>query len=127
MNKAVRVLVSALFALAAATALAAAPAEKWQIKLEGQSTSEGQVHLRVTPQSGDPIEVTIRIASGRGVIAIAKDMVAGLKTQLKMPQYKSEVLHLQDVLLKAGHDQPAFTVELVESTVGGTKVVLSPE
>lgn len=119
---------SLLLAVVAATALASAtPAEKWHITFQGQSTSAGEVHLRVTPQSGEPVEITVQIDSGRGQIAMAKEILAGLKASLSMPQYKSEIIHVETVRLKAGHGQPAFGLELVESTVGGTKVLIAAE
>jgi hypothetical protein len=128
MKRVITACTSLFFVVVAATALAAAtPAEKWHIKFEGQSTSAGEVHLRVTPQGGDPVDITVKIDSGRGQIAMAKELLASLKTGLSLPQYKSEIIHVETVRLKAGHKQPAFGLELVESTVGGTRVVIAAE
>jgi hypothetical protein len=129
MNRAFRTFAPALALLALLTgnAIAAAkPAGQWKVHLQGQATSEGEVHLRITPQTGEPIVVTIKIATSRGEMYMAKDLLAALKAQLPMPQYKSEIVHISDVLIKAGHGQPAFSIEFVDSSVGGTKVIVAP-
>jgi hypothetical protein len=129
MNQALRIFAPALALLALLTADAVAatpPVGQWKINLTGQATSAGEVHLRVTPQTGEPVLVTIKIATSRGEMYMAKDVLAALKAQLPMPQYKSEIVHIRDVLLKPGHGQPTFTLEFVDSTVGGTKVAVGP-
>ena len=130
MNPALRAFVP-VFALIAAlitgTAAAAdAPAEKWRLNFQGQATSDGEVHLRLTPQTGEPIVVTIKIHSGRGQMFMAKDLLAAFKTQLPKGRFKSEIIHVQDVYLRAGNGEPAFTIEFVDSTVAGTKVHIGP-
>ena len=109
------------------TAIAAdATSALWSIQFHGSATSDGEVHLRVTPQTGEPIVVNIKIHAGRGEMFMAKDVLAALKSQLPKGQYKSEIVHGQEVLLKAGHGQPAFGVELVDSNVAGTKLQIAP-
>ncbi len=120
--------VLALFAaLTAGTAVAAdAPSEKWRLNFQGQATSDGELRLRLTPQTGEPIVVTVKIHSGRGQMYMAKDLLAALKAQLPKGRFKSEIIHVQDVFLKVGHDEPAFTIELVDSSIAGTRLHLGP-
>jgi hypothetical protein len=129
MNPALRAFVPvvALFALITGTAAAAdAPAEKWRLHFQGQATSDGEMHLRLTPQTGEPILITLKINSGRGQMYMAKDLLAAFKAQLPRGRFKSEIIHVQDVFLKSGHKEPAFTIEFVDSTVTGTKLHLGP-
>jgi hypothetical protein len=126
MSHAIRafVLFTALFT--GTLAAAEAPTEKWRILFQGGATSDGNMQFRVTPQAGEPLLFNIKVTSGQGTMAMAKVLLAGIKAQLPKSRFKSEILHIQEVLLKAGHGEPAFTLELVESTVTGAKVVLGP-
>ena len=98
----------------------------WSIQFHGSATSDGDVQLRVTPQTGEPILVNVKIHSGRGEMFMAKDVLAALKAQLPKGHYKAEIVHGQEVLVKAGHGEPAFGLELVASSVAGTKLKLGP-
>jgi hypothetical protein len=121
--------VIALLAIACFGTVATAadsPAEKWRIQLQGQASSDGEVRLRLTPQSGEPIVVTVKIHSGRGELYMAKDILAALKAQLPAKQYRSEIVHGADVLVKAGHGGPSFSLEVVDSNVPGTRLKLGP-
>lgn len=127
-TRAIRI-ATALLALASFGAVATAadaPAEKWRIQLQGQASSDGEVHLRVTPQTGDPIVVTIKIKSGRGEMFMAKDVLAAFKAQLPAKVYRSEIVHGGDVLVKAGHGEPSFAIEVVDSNVAGTRLKVGP-
>ena len=116
-----------LAALITSTATAAdAPAEKWRIAFQGQATTTGELHFRVTPQTGEPLLFTVKIQSGRGEVYMAKDVLEGIKAQLSRKRFKSEIIHVQDVMLKSGHEEPPFTLELLDSNVEGTKVKISP-
>ena len=130
MNRAIRVFVPVIAIVAALiTSIAAAadaPAEKWRIVFQGQATSSGELHFRLTPQTGEPLLFTVKIPSGRGEVYMAKDVLEGIKAQLSRKRFKSEIVHVQDVILKSGHDEPSFTIELLDSTVEGTKVHISP-
>jgi hypothetical protein len=129
MNRTLRAFVSvvALLALTTGAVTAAdAPTGKWRIQFQGRATNDGEMHLRVTPQTGEPIIVTIKIARGRGELFMAKDVLEGFKTQLPKLRFKSEIVHGQEVLLKAGHEEPAFALELMDSTVEGSRMILGP-
>ncbi len=129
MPRTLRVLVPvfALLALATGTALAAsAPTGKWRVQFQGHATNDGEMHLRVTPQTGEPIIVTVKISRGRGEMFMAKDLLEAFKAQLPKMRFKSEIIHNQEVLLKAGHEEPAFALEFVDSTVEGSKLILGP-
>lgn len=128
LTRATRFAATLLFAacFSAAVSAAGAPAEKWRLQLIGQATSDGEMHLRLTPQSGDAIVVTIKIHSGRGELYMAKDLLAALKAQLPGKQFRSEIVHGDQVLVKAGHGEAAFTLEFVDSSVTGTRLKLGP-
>lgn len=129
MTRTLRALVPvvAMLALITGAATAAdAPTAKWRIHFQGQATNDGEMHLRVTPQSGEPFIVTIKIARGHGEMFMAKDLLAGFKTQLPKLRFRSEIIHGQEVLLRAGREEPAFALELVDSTVEGSRMILSP-
>ena len=119
--------VALLAALITGTATAAdAPAETWRIEFQGQATSTGELHFRVNPQAGEPLLFTVKIHSGRGEMYMAKDLLEAIKTQLSRKRFKSEIIHVQEVHLKSGHDEPPFTIELLDSSVTGTKVKIGP-
>jgi len=111
-----------VFAAGTAHAAAPAPATKWRVTFAGQAASEGQNQFRVTPQSGEPMLVTVKIIQGRGETYIAKDLCSAFKAQLPKKIFKSEIVHGQDVLVKAGPGEPAFALELVDSTVQGPRL-----
>ena len=130
MNHAIRAFVPILAMFAAlitgTVSAAEAPASKWRVQFQGKSSAEGELHFRLTPQTGEPILLTINIARGRGEMYMAKDLLAGLKKQLPLARFRSEIVHGKEVQLKAGHEEPVYTLELVDSTVEGPKVVLGP-
>jgi len=109
-----------VLAAGAAQAAPPAPATKWRVTFSGQAASTGQIQFRVTPQSGAPILVNVKITQGRGEFYIAKDLCEAFKSQLPKKIFKSEVVHGQEVLVKAGPGEPGFALELVDSTVQGT-------
>lgn len=127
MNKAIRPLVLIAALVAGIASAADAPSAKWRVHVFGTATSAGELHLRVTPASGEPILVNVKIPSGRGGLFMAKDVQGALKAQLPHGRFKSDVFHGEEVLLKSGRDEPAFTLELVDSTVSGTKVKISAD
>jgi hypothetical protein len=131
MHQATRPFVVAIALLATlitgtAAAADAAPAAKWRIEFQGQATSTGELQFRVTPQAGEPLLFTVKIHSGRGEVYMAKDVLEGIKAQLPRKRFKSEVAHVREVYLKSGHEEPPFTLELLNSTVEGTKVQIDP-
>ena len=115
-----------LSATGTARAEAPAPATKWRVTFSGQAASTGQIQFRVTPQSGAPILVNVKITLGRGEFYIAKDLCEAFKSQLPKKIFKSEVVHGQEVLVKAGPGEPGFALELVESTVQGPHLHVTP-
>jgi len=108
-----------VFAAGTVQAAPPAPATKWRVTFSGQATSDGQMQFRVTPQSGEPILVNVKINQGRGEFYIAKDLCEAFKAQLPKKIFKSEIVHGQDLLVKAGPGEAGFALELVDSTVQG--------
>jgi hypothetical protein len=127
-SRAIRLVATLLLTatLSAAAVAGDAPVEKWRLLFQGKATSDGELHLRLTPQTGEPILLTVKINSGRGEMYMARDVHAALKKQLPMPRFKAEIIHGQEVLVKAGRGEPAFALEVVDSSIAGTKVHLGP-
>jgi|SRR5688572_2777814 hypothetical protein len=128
LSRAIRLAATLLLtaSFSAAVVAADAPSEKWLLVFQGRATSDGEMQLRLTPQTGEAILLTVKINSGRGEMYMARDVHAALKKQLPMPRFKTEILHGQEVLVKAGRGEPVFALELVQSSVTGTKVHLGP-
>ena len=106
----------------AADAPAPEHAEKWRVDLSGgNATADGEVQFRLTPQDGNAILVTVKIAHGRGEHFVAQDMLKAFKDQLERKRFGSEVVAGQQVIVKARGGEPEFALELVESAVPGLR------
>jgi hypothetical protein len=110
-----------VIARTAAAADAPAPAAKWHIDINGQAATDGQMQFRVTPHEGEAITVTVDIKHGRPESFVTKDVSEAFKAQLSKKRFKSDVVS-EKVLLRAGPAEGDFTVELVGSTVEGTRI-----
>ncbi len=120
-------LLAATFLCGIAAADAPAPATLWRLAVIGTADADSQIQFRVTPQAGEPILVTANFTRGRGPMAIAKGLCDAFKTQLPKRIYRCEVMHGEEAQVKAGYEQPAFSLELVESTLSGARVKISTD
>jgi hypothetical protein len=118
--------VATLLAAGAATA-AENPANKWRIDCNGAATSDGQIQFRVTPKDGEAITITAKVTSGHGELYIAKDILVAFKAQLPKSRFGSEIIAGDVVLIKPRGGEAGFVVELVESSVSGTKIHVTHE
>ena len=109
---------------AALADVASAPATRWHVAMHGSATSDGQMQFRVTPHEGEPLMVNADIKQGRGELFMARDLAEVFKAQLPKKRFKSEVIG-STLLVKAGPGEPDFALELVASSVGGTRVQVS--
>jgi hypothetical protein len=115
-----------------AAAPAAAPAKephyanKWRLEVSEGANNDGDMHFRLTPKDGAPVDINVHLKKGRGEDGCARDIRDAFKAALDKKTYKVEVDDGEDVLVKK-HQGPDFTIELVESTVKGTRVNLKRE
>jgi hypothetical protein len=117
-----------------ATPAVAAPAataelkysNKWRLEVSEGANNDGVMHFRVTPKDGTPIDVRVPLEDGRGEDGCARDIRDALKAALDENNFKIEVDDGEDVLVKK-RKGPDFSIELVESTVKGTRVNLDRE
>jgi len=115
-----------------AAAQAAAPApelhysNKWRLEVSEGANNDGVMHFRVTPKGGAAIDIPVALKDGRGEDGCARDIRDTFKKALDKDSYKIEVDDGEDVLVKV-RKGPGIAIELVESTVKGTRVNLDRE
>lgn len=99
---------------------------KWRLEVSEGANNDGVMHFRVTPKEGAAIDVNVGLKDGRGEDGCARDIRDAFKSTLDKKIYKIEVDDQEDVLVKK-RKGPDFAIELVESTVKGTRVNLDRE
>jgi hypothetical protein len=111
---------------------AAAPAaqlqysNKWRLEVSEGANNAGVMHFRVTPSGGAAIDIPVALKDGRGEDGCARDIRDTFKKSLDKKLYKVELDDGEDVLVKV-RKGPDIAIELVESTVKGTRVNLDRE
>jgi hypothetical protein len=117
---------------AAPAAEPAAPApelsysNKWRLQVSEGANNDGVMRFRVTSKGGAAIDIPVSLEDGRGEDGCARDIRDAFKAALDKDTYKVEVDDGEDVLVKV-RKGPDIAVELVESTVKGTRVSLDRE
>ena len=115
-----------------AEAQAAAPApelhyaNKWRLEVSEGANNDGVLTFRITPKGGAPLDIPVSLKKGRGEDGCAKDIRDTFKKALDKDSYKIEIDDGEDVLVKK-RKGPDFSVELIESTVKGTRVNVDRE
>lgn len=99
---------------------------KWRLEVSEGANNDGVMHFRLTPKDGAPIDVTVQLKDGRGEDGCARDIRDAFKVSLDKKIYKIEIDDEEDVLVKR-RKGPDFAIELVESTVKGTRVNIDRE
>jgi hypothetical protein len=99
---------------------------KWRVDFNGKAASDGEMQFRVTPHEGDPILVTAKIHQGRAQIYIAQDVRDTFKAQLPKERFRAEIVAQERVIVKAHSGEQEFLLELVQSSVAGTHIHVSP-
>ncbi|MDP9197995.1 MAG: hypothetical protein M3O07_02105, partial [Pseudomonadota bacterium] len=94
---------------------------KWRLQVSEGANNDGVMHFRLTPKDQTPIDVRVQLKDGRGEDGCARDIRDAFKAALDKKTYKVEVDDEEDVLVKR-RKGPAFAIELVESTVKGTRI-----
>jgi len=119
-------------AAAQADAPAAAPAaelhysNKWRLEVSEGANNDGVMHFRITPKGGAAVDIPVALKDGRGEDGCARDIRDTFKKTLDKNVYKVEIDDGEDVLVKV-RKGPDVAIELVESTVKGTRVNLDRE
>jgi hypothetical protein len=117
-------------AAATDTAQAAAPSlkysNKWRIEVKEGSNNDGVLRFRVTPEAGTPVDVAVELKKGRSENGVARDVRDAFRAALDKKIFKVEGDDFEDVLVKK-RKGPDFSIELVESTVKGTRIDLERE
>jgi hypothetical protein len=117
--------VAPAFAQESAAPATAAPAlhysNKWRLQVSEGANNDGVMHFRVTPKDQPPIDVRVPLKNGRGEDGCARDIRDAFKDALDKNLYKVELDDGEDVLVKR-RTGSTFAIELVESTVKGTRI-----
>ena len=117
---------SAQDAAVQAPAPAVAPAHephysnKWRIAVSEGANTTATCDFD-SPQAAAPVDIKVHLKDGRGEDGSARDIRDAFKAVLDKKSYKVELDDGEDVLVKK-HNGPDFTIELLESTVKGTRV-----
>jgi hypothetical protein len=99
---------------------------KWRIEVKEGANNDGLIRLRLTPQGEAAIDVTISVRKGRSENGVARDIEDALRALLDKKRFKVEIDDGEDVLVKK-KGGPDFALELVESTLKGTRLDLERE
>jgi hypothetical protein len=117
---------------ASAAPAAAAPAtelsysNRWRLEVSEGANNDGVMHFRVTPQGGAAVDIPVSLKDGRGEDGCARDIRDTFKKALDPDLYKVEIDDGEDVLVKV-RKGPHIAIQLVESTVKGTRVNIDRE
>jgi hypothetical protein len=121
MKKTFTALLMVTLASLAPAADAPAPAPKWHVAINGAATGDGLMKFLVTPHEGEAVTVNADIKKGRGELFITRDLAEAFKAQLPKKRFKSESVG-GNLVVKAGPGEGDFALELVESTVTGSRI-----
>lgn len=99
---------------------------KWRIEVKEGANNDGFARFRVTPDGGEPIDVTVNVRDGRSENGVARDVRDAFKAALDRKRFHVEGDDFEDVLVKkkGGAD---FSIQLLESTLKGTHFDLERE
>jgi hypothetical protein len=122
----IAMLACALLLLATASA-SARPSNKWRIEVSEGAKSDGEIVFHLTPESGEPIEVSVSVAKGTGENAVAQRIRDVMRQTLGPAAYHIEVDDGEDVLVKKKKGQPNFDLTLVRNTVKATRINIDRE
>ncbi|HEX5160094.1 MAG TPA: hypothetical protein VFV88_00120 [Steroidobacteraceae bacterium] len=111
---------AALLALVAAQAQAD-PRSKWRIEFDHSSDNAGEIVLRITPENGQPIDVTTQIPDATRE-NVAADLVRDSLKATLGKGYKIQTDDGEAVLIRKSGKTPKFELTLASSTVTGLSV-----
>jgi hypothetical protein len=112
------------------TAQPAAPnlkySNKWRIEVREGANNDGVARFRLTPKGEAATEVTVNVKDGRSENGVASDVRDAFKAALDKKRFHVEIDDGEDVLVKK-KGGPDFSIELLESTLKGTRFDLERE
>ena len=115
-------LIATAASLLAASAIAAPPlAGSWNITPSGSAASSGELLFRVTPEKGEPSEITVSVRNGSDDVAVARSIRQALSSSLPR-DYRIEQGEGANVLLSDPRGKPSFSVELLNSDIESLRV-----
>jgi hypothetical protein len=95
----------------------------WNIAPTGRAASTGELLFRMTPgDGGDPVEVTVTVASGTNDMAVARDIRQALSTQLARGRFNVLLGEGANVLVSDPRGRPNFSLQLLDSDVENLRV-----
>jgi hypothetical protein len=95
----------------------------WNIAPTGRAASTGELLFRMTPgDGGDPVEVTVTVASGTNDMAVARDIRQALSTQLARGRFNVQLGEGANVLVSDPRGRPNFSLQLLDSDVENLRV-----
>lgn len=121
------VFVAVPLAIAGGAFAADAVSNKWRIEVSEGANNTGTMQFRLTPTQGQPIDVSATVREGRGENGVARDIRDAFQAQLPADRFSVETDDGEDVLVEKADGQPDFSIELVQSTVTGTRVEFDRE
>ena len=105
----------------AATAPQLHYSNKWRLQISEGANNDGVMRFRVTPKGGSAIDVPVSLKDGRGEDGCARDIRDTFRKTLDKDSFKVELDDGEDVLIKV-RKGPYISIELVDSTVKGTRI-----
>src|SRR3954465_2751089 len=85
------------------------PSSKWIVYFDGASATDGELVLHFAPATGDPVDITTKIAKGTHENDAAEILVGSLKGQLG-GGYKVRVEDGEKVYIKTSGKTPKFVL-----------------
>lgn len=99
---------------------------KWRVEVSEGANNAGDLLFRLTPKDGTPVDVRVPLKDGRGEDGCARDIRDAFKATLDRKAYNIDLDDGEDVLVKK-RTGPDFALQLVESTVKGTRIHIDRE
>ena len=97
------------------------PSSKWILYFDGWSEADGELVLHFAPATGDPVDITTKIAKGVRENQVAEIVAGSLKGQLG-GAYKVKVEDGEKVYIKTTGKTPKFVLTIGSSSVTGLNI-----
>lgn len=98
------------------------PDDKWRIVCIHNALSDGVITLRLTPISGQAVELAVPIKDGTYENDIARAVRDVFRANLPKELYHIETDDGEAVLVKKKRGTPNFVIEFVSNTVNGVGI-----
>ena len=108
------------------SAYALADSNKWRLKVNGGSDSDGVIIFEIEPKGGEKYQVEVEIAEGKRENRVANSIEEQLKDKIG-DDYNVERDDFEDVLIKKKLGDSNFDFRIVENTVEGVELKLKKE